>query len=108
MPVTIPSNGIIPATGPLLSNSFNVINPNFKNPYTETWNFAIQRELPWHLVLDVAYLGVHGVDTAANYNLNNTSDPAELGLGTAEPAAVPALRKDGVRNHSLGGVLVEL
>ncbi len=93
VPVTIPSNGIIPATGTLLSNSFDVINLNFKNPYTETWNFAVQRELPLHLVLDVAYLGVHGVDTAANYDLNNTTDPAQLGLGTASKPLYQAYGK---------------
>ena len=82
VPVAIPSNGIIPATGSLTSNSFDVINLNFKNPYTETWNAAVQRSLPLKLVLDVAYLGVHGVDTVANINLNNPfSGP--LGLGTA-------------------------
>ena len=34
-------------------------------------NLAVQRELPGHWVLDVAYLGVHGVDTVANINVNN-------------------------------------
>jgi len=83
VPVAIPSNGIIPATGPLLSQSFDVINTNFKNPYTETWNFAVQRELPGHFVLDLAYLGVHGVDTVANVNLNNPTSPSAMGLGNA-------------------------
>ena len=81
VPVAIPSNGIIPATGSLLSNSFDVINLNFKNPYTETWNLAVQRELPGHLALDAAYLGLHGVDTVANINLN--SPFSTLGQGTA-------------------------
>ena len=81
VPVAIPSNGIIPATGSLLSNSFDVINLNFKNPYTETWNLAVQRSLPGHWVLDVAYLGVHGVDTVANININNPF--STLGGGTA-------------------------
>ena len=83
VPVTIPSNGKIPATGSLLNNSFDVINTNFKNPYTETWNIAVQRELPGHFVLDVAYLGVHGVDTVAHYNLNSPMSPAFMGIGNA-------------------------
>jgi len=82
-PVTIPSNGIIPAGGSLLSQSFDLINLNFKNPYTETWTLAIQREIPWHFVLDVAYLGLHGVDTEANVNINTPTNPSALGLGTA-------------------------
>jgi hypothetical protein len=81
VPVTIPSNGIIPATGSLLSNSFDVINLNFKNPYTETWNIAAQQALPGHWTLDVAYVGVHGVDTVANIDLNNPF--STLGGGTA-------------------------
>jgi hypothetical protein len=79
--VPIPSNGIIPATGSLISSNFDVINLNFKNPYTETWNLAIQRALPGHWSLDLAYVGVHGVDTVANIDLNNPfSGP--LGQGT--------------------------
>ena len=81
IPVAVPSNGIIPATGSLLSQSFDVINIDFKNPYTETWNLAVQRTLPGHWTLDVAYLGVHGVDTVANYNMN--SPRSVLGGGTA-------------------------
>ncbi len=93
VPVPVPANGIIPATGPLLTQSFDVINLNFKNPYTETWNIAVERELPGHLALDVAYLGVHGVDTVANYNLNNTMNPALLGLGTASEPLYQAFGK---------------
>jgi hypothetical protein len=81
--VPIPSNGIIPAGGALLSQSFDVINLNFKNPYTETWNVAVQRALPAHLALDVAYVGIHGVDTVSTWNLNATSDPSMMGKGTA-------------------------
>ncbi len=81
--VPIPSNGIIPATGSLISNSFDVINLKFKNPYAESWNLAIQRSLPRHWTLDVAYVGLHGVDTSVNINLNNPFSNAYLGLGTA-------------------------
>jgi Carboxypeptidase regulatory-like domain len=72
----VPSNGIITSATSTaaaavlkLSNLF-VVNPNFKNPYVESWNAAIQRSLPWRFVLDVAYVGNHSVDTVVNYNLN--------------------------------------
>jgi hypothetical protein len=81
VPVTVPSSGIIPATGTLLSQSMFDINPNFKNPSVETWNFAVQRALPGHFTLDLAYLGLHGVDTAAQYNMNTST--TTLGGGTA-------------------------
>ena len=51
------------------SNLFEV-NQNFKNPYVESENLAIQRSLPGKFVLDVAYVGNHSVDTVVNYNLN--------------------------------------
>jgi len=93
VPVPVPSNGILPATGSLLSQSMFTINKNFKNPYTEAWNFAIQQALPLKLVLDVAYVGVHGVDTVGQYNLNTATNPAELGLGTASQPLYQAYGK---------------
>jgi Carboxypeptidase regulatory-like domain len=83
VPVAIPSSGIIPATGSLLSQSYDVVNLNFKNPYTESWNIAVQRSLPGHWALDLAYVGVHGVDTVSTWNLNAPTDPAMMGKGTA-------------------------
>jgi len=64
----IPSSGVIPNAD--LNQSYFFINPNFKEPYVESWNFAIQRSLPGNLVFDVAYVGNHGVDQPAIYNLN--------------------------------------
>ncbi len=81
VPVAIPASGIIPATGSLLSQSFIEVNTNFRNPYVETWNLAIQRALPLSLYLDVTYIGSHGVDTVAQYNLN--APTSVIGGGTA-------------------------
>jgi hypothetical protein len=64
----VPSNGII--TNPPVSQAYFVVNTNFKNPATESWNIAVQRELPGKLTLDVAYVGNHGVDSVVAYNLN--------------------------------------
>jgi hypothetical protein len=82
VPVTIPSNGIIPAnTAQLLSQSMVTVNKNFKNPYVESWNFAIQRALPLGFTLDTAYVASHGVDNVATYNLN--TNLSTLGGGSA-------------------------
>jgi hypothetical protein len=85
VPVSIPSNGIINAgaNSTLLSQSEFDINQNFKNPSVYTWNVAVQRSLPMKLTLDVAYVGLHGVDTAAQWNLNAATSASGLGLGTA-------------------------
>ena len=81
VPVSIPGNGVIVANGSLLSQTMVTVNTNFKNPYVETWNLAVQRALPYHFALDVAYVGSHGVDTVATYNLNAST--STLGTGTA-------------------------
>jgi hypothetical protein len=73
---SIPSNGII--TNPTKASAYFVVNQNFKNPYVESWNAAIQQTLPWRFVVDLAYVGNHSVDTVVNYNLNAAT---VLGLG---------------------------
>jgi hypothetical protein len=72
----VPSNGII--TNPAVAVNYFVVNQNFKNPYVESWNAAIQHSLPWRFVLDVGYVGNHSVDTVVNYNLNAAT---VVGLG---------------------------
>jgi hypothetical protein len=88
VPVQIPSNGIIqiqPGSA-LNSQSYFFIPTDWKNPYVESWNVAIQQALPYHFTLDAAYVANHGVDTVASPNINSAS---VLGTGTAgEPGAV--------------------
>jgi hypothetical protein len=67
-PVVVPSNGIITNVNPSTQQFY--IPTNYKNGYIETWNIAVQRQLPWALSLDVAYVGGHGVRIAASPNLN--------------------------------------
>lgn len=88
VPVVIPSNGIIqiqPGTA-LNSQSYTFLPTNWKNPYVESWNIAVQQALPYHFTLDVAYVGNHGVDTVASTGINSAS---VAGTGTAgEPGAI--------------------
>ena len=55
-------------------------------PYSENWTFGIQKQLPGSVLLDVAYVGSHGVrlteGAEANFNLNQLT-PATLALGNA-------------------------
>ena len=72
----VPSNGIITSASSaaaatvLKSSNLFVVNQNFKNPYVESWNLAIQQSLPFRFVLEAAYVGNHCVDCVVNYNLN--------------------------------------
>ena len=88
VPVSIPSNGIIqiPSSGPLNSQEYSYIPTDWKNPYVESWNVAIQQALPFHFTLDAAYVANHGVDTVASPNINAST---VIGAGTAgEPGAI--------------------
>lgn len=68
----IPANGILQVSGlgNLANSSYAQINTNFKNPYVESYNVAVQQALPLRLTLDVAYTGNHTVDSVVAYNLN--------------------------------------
>jgi Carboxypeptidase regulatory-like domain len=44
-----------------LGNDVNGLNPNIAQPYTQSWNFGIQRELPGAAVLEVRYNGSHTI-----------------------------------------------
>ena len=72
---TIPANGIIPVTGKvgttsLLNQNYTAVSLNFREPYTESWNIAVEQSLPAKFVGEVAYVGNHGVDIPTVYNLN--------------------------------------
>jgi hypothetical protein len=90
---TIPANGLIPANTPLLINqSYVVIPKNFRNPYVESWNLAVQRALPHNFSFDAAYVGNHGVDIATQYNLNAVNDAKFAGI---DAAGQPLFQKYG-------------
>ncbi|MGH9351691.1 MAG: carboxypeptidase regulatory-like domain-containing protein, partial [Terriglobia bacterium] len=89
----IPSNGIIPATTPLLLNqNYDVINLHYLDPYIQSWNLAYERALPGQLTLDIAYVGNRGVHMPVTYDLNAVTDPAYMGQG---PAGQPLFREFG-------------
>jgi outer membrane receptor protein involved in Fe transport len=80
-----PATGIIPANTPaLLNQSYYAINLNWKNPYLESWNLAYERNLPGSWVLDIAYVGNHGVHTPIQYNANAATVYGEGAAGQPE------------------------
>jgi hypothetical protein len=73
---TVPSNGIIPVTATkigttsLVNQAYTAVNLNFREPYVESWNLAVQRSLPGKFVLEATYVGNHGVDLPTVFNIN--------------------------------------
>ncbi len=65
--------------------------------YTQSWNFNVQRELPYRMVLDLGYVGTKGTALEANgLGIQNQLPPAALSLGSVlngtvtSQAALPA------------------
>jgi hypothetical protein len=67
LPFTIPTDGIV-RNAP--NQNYDVIPLDFREGYIQSWNLAIQRQLPGKFVLDVAYVGNRGVRVPTVYNLN--------------------------------------
>jgi hypothetical protein len=66
-------------------------------PYTQNWDFNIQRELPGNVLVDVSYVGSHGVHLnmagETDYNINQlTPDVIALGSKLQQSVANPFYR----------------
>lgn len=60
------------APGQTILNTW-AINPFYRVPYAQTWNFMIQQDLPGRLVLQVGYLGNKGTDLDTQRIPNRTA-----------------------------------
>ena len=47
-------------------------------PYGQNWNVGVQRELPYNMLLSIAYVGNHGVHLPSMVNPVNQTDPKYL------------------------------
>ena len=68
--VSIPQDGIIPVSGSLLNSTYDVIPPNLREGTLHSWNVAVQRQLPFHLTADIAYVGNRGVNLVMDIDTN--------------------------------------
>ncbi len=55
-----------------LGQALSFYSPTLNVPYAERWSFNIQRELPGSYVLDVSYVGNHGVRLPVSPSINST------------------------------------
>jgi hypothetical protein len=68
----IPASGIVDASIPQLRNAqLFYVQPDLKEAKLHSWNVAFQRQLPWNLVGEVAYVGNIGRGIVLpDYNIN--------------------------------------
>lgn len=67
-PAVIPSNGVIAKGTAQSVPSF--LRSDYHESYIESWNIAIQRQLPGNFTLDAAYVGNHTVRAPISFNIN--------------------------------------
>src|SRR6266481_7984341 len=88
--VVPPGTAVIPVVGKvgttsLLTQNYTAVNLNFREPYTESWNLAVQHALPAKFVLEAAYVGNHGVDLPTVFNLNAATLPSPTATNNNRP-----------------------
>jgi hypothetical protein len=73
-------DGLVQPTGSTLglrTELGNAITIPFQDrvlPYSQQWQLSIQRELPWRLVAQIAYVGNHALEVYENLNWNEQPD----------------------------------
>jgi hypothetical protein len=101
VPVVIPANGIIPANTPSFRNQqYFAINLNFRNPYVQSWNVAVQRALPGSMSLQLAYVANHGTNISGNQNINLSS---VYGAGLTQAPGFLAFGRTAATNYLFQG-----
>ncbi len=97
VPTAIPSNGII---NPAPASVFNYVRPDARESYIQSWNLAIQRQLPYQLALELAYVGNKGTGITGVYNMN---PGLQIGAGAAgQPFNILFGRRDAINNIFFG------
>ena len=101
VPVTIPSNGIIPTNTPFLTSQVYVYIPRvYHNPYASSWNMVVQQSLPFDMSAQVAYVANHGTDISGSQNINL---PSTFGGGaSSQPEAIAFGRTAATNQYFLG------
>jgi hypothetical protein len=84
MSVVDPTGGYVFAPGPPTTQvSLTAINPNLGMPYTEQWNFTVERQLPWDGAFQASYIGNRGIGLLF-YNQPNR---AQFPFTSTQPAS---------------------
>jgi hypothetical protein len=83
-PVSDPTLGFVFTPGPpkgqvSLTNS----DPNLGMPYTEQWNFTVERQLPWKAAFSAGYIGNRGIGLL----FYNWSNRAQFPVVSTQPAS---------------------
>ena len=101
--VNIPQDGIIPVTGSLLNSTYDVIPPGLREGTLHSWNVAVQRQLPFQLTADIAYVGNRGTNLVMDVDGNASLVYGSGNVGRPQFAAYNRTGTTRIRsneNHS--------
>ena len=90
-----PTGGTAPAAAAL---SLNAIDPNLQQAYTQSYSLSVQRELPYGMFLEVAYVGNQARHLVRKPDINMPS-PQVLLANEVLPTAQRATSMDALRPY---------
>ena len=97
------SSSLFPPATPFGSNQW-FYDPHIKNPYSEQWNFGIQRQLGSSLALRADYVGsgTHRANVGGLYNTALTPGPGDTQARALYPYSIPTFydRSIGTANYN--------
>jgi outer membrane receptor protein involved in Fe transport len=88
-----------PPPNPLAAVS--TVTTNLHNPKTLVWNFGIQRQLPWNMIADIAYVGSRGIHLFLNEELNPVNPDTGLRIHPGRGPVQPRTNAGDSVYHSL-------
>ena len=66
----IPDAPSYPFTG-AITDTANIIDPNIRIPYSQSWTFGLQREITKNMAIEVRYVGTRNLRGFADYDFNS-------------------------------------
>jgi hypothetical protein len=101
--------GLFPPATPFTNNQW-FYDPHLKNPYSEQWNFGIQRELGNSLALRMDYVGSysHRTNVGGLYNVALTPGPGDAQARAPYPYSIPTFYDRSVGTGSYNALQVQL
>jgi Carboxypeptidase regulatory-like domain len=105
----VAGGGLFPPATPFTENDW-FFDPNYKNAYSEQWNFGVQRQLASSLSLKVDYVGSgsHRTNIGGYYNTALTPGPGDPQSRAKYPYGIATLYDHGVGTSSYNALQVSL
>jgi hypothetical protein len=101
--------GLFPPATPFTNNNW-FYDPNIKNPYSEQWNFGVQRQLSPSLALRADYVGSssHRTNVGGQYNTALTPGPGNPQERALYPYSIPTFYDRSVGTGNYNALQVQL